>query len=270
MTDWSGLSLHIGAVASVVMSWIKQHPTEVGVALLALVRLFGTTVETGWHGVVFRLGQPQRDLAPGFHMLIPWVEQVKKVRSRSVTLDAQRQRITAADGLVYEVDANLVLRVENPRKALIAVDDFMLGANATLSIAVRDVVGAADGTKLNDWDSLNARLATALEPGLAPWGLVLERAGFTTITPSGVTLRISQLDAKASERQTMLRHLQSQGLPSRTALKLLGATNIPMSHAASRYRTVARAHRRRDSTLPYRFRNLTLQDLEDVIEVVAS
>jgi len=265
VSDGFGFSLDLAALTAVVMEWVKDHPTEVGVALLALVRLFGTTVETGWLGVVFRLGRPQRDLAPGFHMLIPWVEQVKKVRSRSVTLDAQRQRVTAADGMVYEVDANLVLRVEAPRKALIAVDDFMRGANAMLSITVREVVGAADGTTLSDWDSLNSRLASALEPRLAPWGLALEGAGFTTITPSGMTLRISQLSARISERQTMLRHLQSQGLPRRTALKLLGAPQVPISHATARYRTSRKAHRHLSSSF-YSFDDMIQRNLDEAFE----
>ena len=229
MIDRGGFSFDLAGLIAVVLDWIRQHPGEVGVALLVLVRLFGTTVETGWHGVVFRLGRPRRDLAPGFHLLIPWVEQVKKVRARSVTLDAQRQRVTAADGLVYEVDANLVLRVQAPAKALIAVDDFLLGASVVLGVAVREVVGAADGARLSDWDSLNTSLAGVLEPRLAAWGLALERAGFTTITPSGMTLRISQLGAKVGERHDMMRHLQSRGVPGRTALELLGAPHLRRS-----------------------------------------
>jgi CheY-like chemotaxis protein len=40
------------------------------------VRLFGTTVQTGWKGVLFSFGRATRELEPGFHMLIPFVQRM--------------------------------------------------------------------------------------------------------------------------------------------------------------------------------------------------
>ena len=40
-----------------LLHWIKLHPIEVALLLLAFVRLFGTTVQTGWKGILFRFGK---------------------------------------------------------------------------------------------------------------------------------------------------------------------------------------------------------------------
>ena len=100
-----------------------DRPVAFLLIVLAFLQLFGTTVRTGWVGIVFRWGRVARKLEPGFHWLIPWVERAKKIRATSVTIDAAKQRLTSADDRVYHVDANLVFRVVDPYRALIEIDD---------------------------------------------------------------------------------------------------------------------------------------------------
>lgn len=215
--------LRAADVLRLALRWARAHPGETAVAVLALVRLFGTTVDSGWRGLVFRLGHARRQLGPGFHMLWPWIERVKKVRDRSVTLDAPQQRATSADGLVYLLDANLVFRVSDPRRALVVIDDFLRGAHLVLGLTLREVVGGLPARELADWAELDRRLAATLAPKLARWGLTLERAGVTSIAPTRATLRLSQLQARVRERRLMADQLVAAGLAPRTALALLGS-----------------------------------------------
>src|SRR5262245_32116119 len=90
---------------SVLLDYAKHHPLAVAVVILAIVRSFGTRVQTGWAGVLFSWGRAKKVLEPGFHPLIPIVQQVRQTPIRSVTLDLPRQRVTTRAGLVYEVDS---------------------------------------------------------------------------------------------------------------------------------------------------------------------
>src|SRR4051794_10391545 len=75
----------------------RQHPEVAIVAVVALVRSLGTTVQSGQAGVLFSFGRARKVLEPGFHPLLPVLQKVRHVAIRSVTLDLPRQRVTTAD-----------------------------------------------------------------------------------------------------------------------------------------------------------------------------
>src|SRR5438445_9955353 len=118
---WNWLS----GLPAALFSWLLGSPFRVYAALLvvlAIVRSFGTTVQSGRAGVLFFCGRTRKVLEPGFHPHIPLLHKVKDTPIRSVTLDLPRQRVSTGDGLVYDVDATLIYRVDDPVKALTAVD----------------------------------------------------------------------------------------------------------------------------------------------------
>src|SRR5687767_4993025 len=87
------------AVWRVALDQAKKHPAGAVVVALAIVRMFGTTVQTGTAGVLFSWGRAKKVLEPGFHPLIPIVQTVRHTPIRSVTLDLPRQRVATGDGL---------------------------------------------------------------------------------------------------------------------------------------------------------------------------
>ena len=72
-------------------------------------------------------GRARRELEPGFHLLIPFLQRARRMPTRSRTLDLPAQRVATHQGLVYHVDANLVYRVTDVRKAMIQVDQIEKG-----------------------------------------------------------------------------------------------------------------------------------------------
>src|SRR3954466_5387539 len=85
------------AVAAGVVGYAVRHPGQVLLVLFALLRTLGTTVQTGQAGVLFSFGRARRVLEPGFHPLIPFLQRVRQIPIRSVTLDLHKQRVTTAD-----------------------------------------------------------------------------------------------------------------------------------------------------------------------------
>src|SRR4030081_3898115 len=110
-----------------VIAYVKEHPVQAIIFALIVIRLFGTTVQTGWKGVLFSFGRVRGELEPGFHALIPFVQRVRKNPVRSITWHLPMQRITTADGLVYDVQANMVYRIVDATKALVQIGDIRRG-----------------------------------------------------------------------------------------------------------------------------------------------
>lgn len=211
--------------------------------VFAIVRAMGVTIRTGTTGLRFTLGRASKELAPGFHPLFPGLQSVKRIPTRSRTMDLPSQRVVNTDGLVYYSDANIVYRVVNVRRALIEIDDLEKGMRQMLTMGVQEVLRATDRYTISDTEALCQALLLNLEHRLEPWGVAVERAGFPSIGPSPRTLRITQLSQKVAERERTQDFLARANVPAGLDLGLVGTRRMPRPRAK---RAIAREqHQRR-------------------------
>jgi hypothetical protein len=228
-------------ILDLIIDEIRKHPVAAALAVWAFIRLFGTTIQTGWTGVLFTLGRAKRELEPGFHPLLPVIHRVRKTPVRSITLDLPRQRVTTSDGLVYDVDASVVYRIADATKALTQVDHLKKGCEALLTLAMQEVLNQRTGTALQERAVLDDALTQLARQKLAAWGVEVEQAGFTSIAPTKMTLRLTQQSLRVAERQRVMEEYAAHGLPPALAVALLGSPRQLVGHARARYR---RNHRK--------------------------
>jgi hypothetical protein len=216
------------------LAW--AHPIYTAMLVLGFVRLWGTVIQTGWTGVLFVFGRAKRTLPPGFHFLLPLVHFVRKTPMRSITLELSKQRVTTADGLVYDVDANVVYRIDDAILALTHVDNLKKASLVVLAMAVQEVVVRHTRQALQERRSLDEAFTIAAQEKLSPWGVRVEQAGFTTVAPTRKTLRLTQLRQLVEERQRMLDDYRRHGLSPELAVVLLGSHRQLVGRAQGRYR----------------------------------
>lgn len=223
--------------------------------VFGLVRAAGRTVESGHTGLKFSFGRATKLCEPGFHPLIPFLQVLRVVATRDRTVDLPQQRVTTLDGLVYDVDANLVFRVVDVRKALIEIDDLDRGMYQVLGLGVQDVLRQRERGSMHVSSDLDQALARDLAGRLEPWGVEVARAGFTSIQPTERTLRVTQLAGRVAERARALEALERgsadpsgsasarRGIDRRGALGLLGHQGFPVRRT-KRLQRLAHAHAR--------------------------
>lgn len=253
-----------------IWSVVLDHKVEAGYALFgvaaALVRAAGVTVVSGTTALKFSFGRATRELHPGFHLLFPFLQVARVLPTRSRTIDLATQRVTTLDGLVYTVDANLVYRVVDVRRALIQIDRLERGMLQMLGLGVQEVLRSRERSSLRVSEALDRDLAENLARRLEPWGVSVEHAGFPTITPSAETLRLTQLAALGATRARALALLTRGGAPRPQALALLGPRQRFLSRSRRlRERDRQRARQRRLQALLTR----TELELEDQLEALA-
>ncbi|MCA8920782.1 MAG: SPFH domain-containing protein [Planctomycetes bacterium] len=234
----------LDATWELLLAELREHPERALIALWLFARALGKTIQTGQLGVRFRFGRVHGALEPGFHWLAPGLERIRVVPARSQTLDLKQQRLSTPKGLVLELDANLVFRIEDPVLALTEVDDYRAGCLTALALAVQEVVWRYGDHGARELKLMGSELADALQPRLARWGIVVEETGFTTLSPSPRTLRLTQLGARLAERRELLAHFDQAGLTQDRALGLLGSPVQLRERASTRYRRAARLHPR--------------------------
>ena len=247
---WAWLS------AFLLLSW-KENTREFLYAIAggvwALMRLAGKTVESGHIGVKFSFGRVVRTCEPGFYPLVPVFQVIRIVPSRARTLDLPRQTLATDDGLVFEVDANVVYRVTDASKALVEVRDYEAALGQVLSLSVHEVLAARDRSSLRVSALLDAALRRAMHERVAAWGITVERAGFTSIRPLQQTTRITQLRSRLRTRASVVETLASHELEPTMALGLVGSPTRMIARTRS-LRVVERRSREAAE-----LRNLTLR-----------
>ena len=94
------------------------------VVLLALLSfaLSVRIVKQYEQGVLFRLGRLQGSRAPGFTLIIPVVDVLRRVSLRIVTLPIQSQGIITRDNVSVDVSAVAYYKVVDAVKSVVAIE----------------------------------------------------------------------------------------------------------------------------------------------------
>lgn len=147
--------------------------------------------------VVFRLGRFTGVRGPGLIILIPGLEKMFRIDLRTVTMDVPSQDIITRDNVTIKVNGVLYFRVNNPERAVIAVEDFY---NATRQIAqttLRSVIGQFElDDILANRDKINTKLQSILDEQTEPWGVKI-----SAVEVKAIDLPIEMQRAMAKQAQ---------------------------------------------------------------------
>ncbi len=138
--------------------------------LLASLRM----VQQYERAVIFRLGWLRKStMGPGLFAVIPFgIDRIVKVDLRVVTLDIPRQECITRDNVTVGVNAVAYFQVLDPRRAVVAVRDYL---NATYQIAqtsLRSVIGQVELDELlSQRERLNATIQHIIDEQTEPWGI---------------------------------------------------------------------------------------------------
>jgi regulator of protease activity HflC (stomatin/prohibitin superfamily) len=123
-------------------------------------------------GVIFRLGRYTRTGGPGLTLIIPMIEQLRRVQLRLVTMDVPPQDVITRDNVSVKVSAVVYFRVIKPEDAVINVEDFLYATSQLSQTTLRSVLGQADLDELlSAREKINGELQTILDRQTENWGI---------------------------------------------------------------------------------------------------
>jgi len=146
----------------------------VGFLVLASIasRSFGIAKEWEKHAVFF-LGKLSRIVGPGIYFKIPVLEYVLyKVDTRIITYEAPLQKGLTKDNIPVEVDAVVFYRVNDPREAMLCVEDYHDATKLRSRSALRDIVGKSTLDELlSKRDEIGKLLQKNISDFVGIWGI---------------------------------------------------------------------------------------------------
>ncbi len=123
-------------------------------------------------GVVFRLGKYSGMKSPGLKWIIPFVDQMVKVDLRTIARDVPPQDIITKDNVTVQVNAVIFMRVMNPDKAILEVDNYLYNTSQLAQTTLRSVLGQVElDDLLTNREHLNSEIQSSLDADTDPWGV---------------------------------------------------------------------------------------------------
>lgn len=123
-------------------------------------------------GVVLRFGRLAGVRKPGFNVIIPIVDRMFLIDTRTVTLTVEPQEIITRDNVTIKVDAVVYFAVMDPAKALLQVADYMKATSQIALTTLRSVIGQSDLDELlAHREKINRTLQHIIDDHTAPWGV---------------------------------------------------------------------------------------------------
>jgi regulator of protease activity HflC (stomatin/prohibitin superfamily) len=181
-------------------------------------------------GVVFRLGKVRSNVkGPGFHVIIPVIDQLRKVALRTVTLPIETQKIITKDNVSIDVAAVAYYQVVDPVKAIVEIENVVSATYQIAQTTVRNVVGQTTlDHVLSETVSLNEKVKAILDQATEKWGIYVSNVELKDIQLPDSMQRAMAKEAEA-EREKRAKIIAAEG--EKLSAKSLGdAADIIAAH----------------------------------------
>lgn len=176
-------------------------------------------------GVVLRFGRLMAIRGPGLIILIPFIEKIIKVDTRTITMDIKPQDVISKDNISMQVDAVVYFRVVNPEDAITKVEDYYFATSQLAQTTLRSIVGQFQMDEiLEQRDKINIKLQEILDKATDPWGVKVSSVELKQIDLPNEMKRAMAREAEA-ERERRAKIISAEGEVQR-AQKLSDASNI--------------------------------------------
>jgi len=201
------------------------------VIIVLVIIAFGVRIINQYErGVVFRLGKVRPKVKePGFRVIIPIVDQMRKVSLRIVTLPIESQQIITQDNVSIGVSAVAYYQVQDPTKSIVEIENVVSAIYQIAQTTVRNIVGQSSlDDVLSQTAKINEKIKTILEESTEKWGVFVSTVELKDIQLPDSMQRAMAKQAEA-EREKRAKIIAAEG-EQLSAAKLGEAADIISAH----------------------------------------
>src|SRR4029078_13416083 len=148
---------------------------------------------------------------PGLTFVPLGFAQMKRMTLRTVALDIPAQDVITRDNVSVKVNAVLYMRVTDPAKAVIEIEDYLYATSQLAQTTLRSVLGEVELDELlSDREKINALLKKIIDERTDPWGIEVSAVEVKDVDLPDQMKRAMARQAEA-ERERRAKVINAQG-----------------------------------------------------------
>lgn len=122
--------------------------------------------------VVLRWGRFHGLKGPGLLFVFPVADHITFVDTRLLTLDVPHQQVITKDNVPVRIDGVVFFLVQDPKTAVVGVQDYRQAIMQYAKAALRDVIGSMSLDELlQERDQIQTSIAAVVEERARAWGI---------------------------------------------------------------------------------------------------
>ncbi len=196
--------------------------------------------------VIERLGRFQRVLAPGLHLVVPFLDKARQVAwshikdvdgkryyryvavlsridLREGVYDFPKQNVITKDNVTMEINALLYYQITDPKAAVYEIANLPEAIEKLTQTTLRNVIGSLDlDETLVSRDRINHELRVKLDEATDKWGVRINRVELQEVMPPA-DIREAMEKQMRAERTRRALILESEGKKQSAILEAEGA-----------------------------------------------
>jgi regulator of protease activity HflC (stomatin/prohibitin superfamily) len=184
----------------------------VGLVLLILIPATVKILPEYERGVILRLGRYIGTKGPGFFLIIPFVDMMRKADLRIITMDVPPQEVITKDNVTVRVNAVVYFRVVEPDAAILKVMDYIRATSQISQTTLRNVLGQSELDELlTQREKLNQALQQIIDEHTDPWGVKVSTVEIKEVELAEQMKRMMAAQAEAErERRAKIIHADGE------------------------------------------------------------
>ncbi|NEZ47532.1 SPFH/Band 7/PHB domain protein [Clostridium niameyense] len=208
-------------------------------------------VNTGQIFIVERFGKYNRILEPGWHLIVPFADFVrKKVSTKQQILDIEPQSVITQDNVKISIDNVIFYKIMSPKDAVYNIEDFKSGIVYSTITNMRNIVGNMSLDEvLSGRDRINSKLLQQIDEITDAYGIKILSVEIKNINPPIEIQQAMEKQMKA-ERDKRAAILQAEGEKQSQIARAEGQKQAKILQAeAEKEANIRRAEGLRESQL---------------------
>jgi regulator of protease activity HflC (stomatin/prohibitin superfamily) len=190
-------------------------------------------------GVLFRFGKFKRILNPGWRLIFPIIDTMKKVDIRTKAVDVPEQDAITKDNVSIRINAVLYYKIFDASKAIIAVENYKYAVAQLAQTTMRNAVGAVSLDELlAERDKISEEICKIVDEATDPWGVKVENVELKDISlPEEMKRVIARVAEAEREKEAIITKAKGEVEASENLVK--AATLMSKTPGAMHLRTLS-------------------------------
>ena len=170
----------------------------VAVILLRSIR----QVDEYERGVKFRFGKYKKIVEPGWRLVLPIIESMKKIDVRTKAVDVPEQDAITKDNVSIRINAVLYYSIFDAAKVIISVENYKFAVGQLAQTTMRNAVGAVTLDELlAQRDRISEEICKIIDEATDPWGIKVENVELKDISLPEEMKRVLAIAAEAEREK---------------------------------------------------------------------